>query len=309
MDVYGLGTLAVDVLMKVDHLPGKDSFCVVEESVRQPGGSGTNAIVQAARLGASCGYIGAVGDDGLGKDVLESLQKENVDTGSMVIKPGKTTLHTDIVIDRSGDKFIMLNMGDAFLELCCEETDLDAVAGAKVFYTDLLPYAPALEALKTARANGVKTVFNLQVGLDTMEGMGISREDILNALPYADVFAPCRDGLYALTDTQDMDRCAEILRKYCDGLLIFTKGKEGSVAYGRDGRCYKADTYPVKAVDTTGAGDSYIGSFLVARYLKGWDVQKSMEFASVCAGYTCSGIGARFSPDYDTAWKIFTERK
>ena len=76
MDVYGLGTLAMDVLIQVDTLPGEDSFCIVKSSERQPGGSGTNVIVQLARLGAKCGFIGAVGDDDIGKDVLESLVKE-----------------------------------------------------------------------------------------------------------------------------------------------------------------------------------------------------------------------------------------
>ena len=59
MDVYGLGTLAMDVLIQVDTLPGEDSFCIVKSSERQPGGSGTNVIVQLARLGAKCGFIGA----------------------------------------------------------------------------------------------------------------------------------------------------------------------------------------------------------------------------------------------------------
>ena len=50
MDVYGLGTLAMDVLIQVDTLPGEDSFCIVKSSERQPGGSGTNVIVQLADL-------------------------------------------------------------------------------------------------------------------------------------------------------------------------------------------------------------------------------------------------------------------
>ena len=58
MDVYGLGTLAMDVLIQVDALPGEDSFCIVKSSERQPGGSGTNVIVQLARLGAKCGRVG-----------------------------------------------------------------------------------------------------------------------------------------------------------------------------------------------------------------------------------------------------------
>lgn len=138
-DVWGLGTLAMDVLMKVDALPKEDGFCMVLDNERQPGGSGTNVIVQLARLGAKCGYSGAVGDDGLGQEVISSLEQENVNAENMVMKKGSITLHTDIVIDRNGSKFIMLNMGDAFGSLDAKEAALDQICKSKVFYTDLLP--------------------------------------------------------------------------------------------------------------------------------------------------------------------------
>ncbi len=307
MDIYGLGTLAIDVLMKVDKLPSADGFCIIKSSERQPGGSGTNVIVQAARLGASCGFIAGVGDDGLGKDVLSSLEQEKVDASQMKIKPGMITLHTDIVIDDEGDKFIMLNMGDAFGALQEEEVNEDVIADSKVFYTDLLPYAPAVRGLKIAKEHGVKTVFNMQVGLGTMEGLGATREAILDALKYVDVFAPCQEGLYGLTGTKDLDECVRILREYCDGILLFTLGKKGSVAYDSRNREYRASCVPVEAVDTTGAGDSYMGSFMCAYYLRGYELEKAMRFASACAAYTCTGIGARFSPDLAAAEKFFSE--
>ena len=295
-DVWGLGTLAMDVLMKVDALPKEDGFCMVLDNERQPGGSGTNVIVQLARLGAKCGYSGAVGDDGLGQEVISSLEQENVNAENMVMKKGSITLHTDIVIDRKGSKFIMLNMGDAFGSLDAEEAALDQICKSKVFYTDLLPKNAALTALKEAKKAGVTTVFNLQVGLGTMEGLGVSKEEILESLAYVDIFAPCREGLYAITGTEDLDKCRDYLRKYCSGLLLFTLGDQGSAAYlGNEAKL----TVPIKkvnTVDTTGAGDSYMGSFIYSYCLQGKELEDSMRFASVCAAHTCTGFGARFSP-------------
>ena len=295
-DVWGLGTLAMDVLMKVDALPKEDGFCMVLDSERQPGGSGTNVIVQLARLGAKCGYSGAVGDDGLGQEVISSLEQENVNAENMVMKKGSITLHTDIVIDRNGSKFIMLNMGDAFGSLDAKEAALDQICKSKVFYTDLLPKNAALTALKEAKKAGVTTVFNLQVGLGTMEGLGVSKEEILESLAYVDIFAPCREGLYAITGTEDLDKCRDYLRKYCSGLLLFTLGDQGSAAYlGNEAKL----TVPIKkvnTVDTTGAGDSYMGSFIYSYCLQGKELEDSMRFASVCAAHTCTGFGARFSP-------------
>lgn len=295
-DVWGLGTLAMDVLMKVDALPKEDGFCMVLDNERQPGGSGTNVIVQLARLGAKCGYSGAVGDDGLGQEVISSLEQENVNAENMVMKKGSITLHTDIVIDRNGSKFIMLNMGDAFGSLDAKEVALDQICKSKVFYTDLLPKNAALTVLKEAKKAGVTTVFNLQVGLGTMEGLGVSKEEILESLAYVDIFAPCREGLYAITGTEDLDKCRDYLRKYCSGLLLFTLGDQGSAAYmGNEAKL----TVPIKkvnTVDTTGTGDSYMGSFIYSYCLQGKELEDSMRFASVCAAHTCTGFGARFSP-------------
>lgn len=307
MDIYGLGTFAIDVLMKVDKLPGADSFCVVKSTERQPGGSGTNVIVQCQRLGADCGYIACVGDDGIGKEVIESLEAEGVATDMMYMKNGTITLHTDIVIDDQGDKFIMLNMGDSFCSLEKEQIKEESLADSKVFYTDMIPYEQSLYALKLAKKNGVKTVFNMQVGMDTMTGLGCTKEDILEALKYVDVFAPCQEGLYALTETDDLEECAKFLRSYCDGILIFTLGKKGSVAYDAENKKYCAECISVEAVDTTGAGDSYIGSFMCAYYLRGYSLEKSMRFASTCAAYTCTGIGARYSPTADIADTMFAD--
>lgn len=296
MDVYGLGTLAMDVLMKVDQLPGEDSFCVVKSSERQPGGSGTNVIVQLARLGAECGYLGAVGDDAIGRDVLASLADEHVTSKHMVVRPGGVTLHTDIVIDEEGRKFIMLNMGDAFDSLRPEDVCMEAVKEAKVFYTDLLPTKTAACVLRHAKEFGVKTAFNMQVSLGTMIGLGAEKEDILNSLQYTDLFAPCREGLYELTGSRDLDVCADVLRRYCRGLLLFTLGKDGSVAYDEQGKKYFCPSCEIKAVDTTGAGDSYMGAFIYQYCLQGADVESAMRFATRCAAYTCTGIGARHTP-------------
>lgn len=296
--VWGIGTLAMDVLMKVDTLPKEDGFCMVESTEHQPGGSGTNVMVQMARLGATCGYTGAVGDDKLGQCVLESLRQEMIDIKHMKIKPGKVTLHTEIVVDRTGAKLIMLNMGDAFGALKPEEIPQEEIENCEVYYTDLLPKEPAMAGLIAAKKAGVTTAFNMQVGLETMEGLGFSKQEILDALSYVDIFAPCADGLFALTGTKDLESCVEILRPYCKGIFLFTQGSKGSVSFNKSNRKIEIPSKKIQVVDTTGAGDSYIGSFLVSYCLKKKGLKESMEFATACAAYTCTGMGARFSPTW-----------
>lgn len=299
MEVCGLGTIAMDVLMQVDMLPQKDGFCMVENTSYQPGGSGSNVIVQLARLGAECGYIAALSKDRYGLDILNNLKAEGVDTSCMEVFDKGVTLHTDIVIDQNGDKFIMLNMGDTFEKLEFDDMKKLYVEKAKVFYTDLCPGKPAMKAITAARNRGIETVFNMQVGLATMNGLGVSKEELLACIREVDVFAPCRQGLFDLTGTEKLDECCGYLRNYTDAVLLFTLGSGGSAAYDRDGTKYEVPCKKVNVIDTTGAGDSYMGGFIYSYCIKGKDLLSSMRFATSCAAHTCSGLGARFSPDLE----------
>ena len=299
MEVCGLGTIAMDVLMQVDMLPQKDGFCMVKNTSYQPGGSGSNVIVQLARLGAECGYFAALSKDRYGLDILNNLKAEGVDTSCMEVFDKGVTLHTDIVIDQNGDKFIMLNMGDTFEKLEFDDMKKLYVEKAKVFYTDLCPGKPAMKAITAARNRGIETVFNMQVGLATMNGLGVSKEELLACIREVDVFAPCRQGVFDLTGTENLDECCGYLRNYTDAVLLFTLGSGGSAAYDRDGTKYEVPCKKVNVIDTTGAGDSYMGGFIYSYCIKGKDLLSSMRFATSCAAHTCSGLGARFSPDLE----------
>ncbi|MBR0598237.1 carbohydrate kinase family protein [Sinanaerobacter chloroacetimidivorans] len=297
MDMIGLATLAMDVMLQVDSLPGEDGFAVVIKNTYVPGGSGTNVMVQAARLGASCGFIGQVGDDSLGKDILKSLISEGVDISGMRVKPGGISLHTDIVVDKEGRKFILLNMGDTFLTLEESKVDRDYLKSAKIFYTDLLPGGPAIAALKEAKAAGMKTAFNMQVGLEAMTGFGVDRNQILSSLADVDLFAPCRDGLYALCGTQDPEACRDFLRPWFRGTLLITLGSQGSVAFDEKDSRFEQPVISVQAADTTGAGDAYMGGMLYSYLLNNMPLDEAMRFSTACSAYTCMGLGARSGPN------------
>ena len=296
MDIVSVSTYAMDVMMNVDRLPGEDGFAVVTNNTYLPGGSGTNVMVQASRLGASTGFMGLLGSDTLGDDIIKSLKAEGMDTSRVLRKEGGISLHTDIVVDSKGKKFILLNMGDSFLAYDPKDVDKDYISNAKVYYTDLLPYGAALEGLKSAKESGLKTGFNMQVDLYTMNGFGASKEDVLGSLKYVDLFAPCRSGLYQICGTEDLDECLGYIRKHFKGTLLVTLGSKGAVAFDENDRRYECAARNVRAVDTTGAGDSFMGAMLYTYLLGGMELGKAMEFATVCSAITCQGLGARSTP-------------
>lgn len=292
MDIFGLGTVAMDVILQVDTLPKEDGFAVIKSKKYLDGGSATNVIVQAARLGLKCGFIAQVGDDEIGNAIKQGLEKENVDTSLMVTKRGGTSLHTTIVVGEDGKKFILLNMGDAFLSMNSSDVNNDKIKNGKIFYTDLLPGEAAINALKKAKEAGLKTVLNLQVGIPMMEQFGVPQKDILAVLKYVDVFAPCREAFAQLTGSENYEASIQSFMKNYNGLLLLTLGSQGSIA--SDGKnITKVPIYNIDAKDTTGAGDSYIGSFMYGYCVRGWDIKKSMEFSTVASALTCKEVGAR----------------
>lgn len=298
MDIIGLGTVAMDVVLQVDSLPKEDGFAVIKNRKYLPGGSAANVLVQASRLGANCGFITQIGDDEIGGEIIKSLKKEHIDTTFLSVKQDGTSLHTNVVVGEEGKKFILLNMGDAFLTLPRERVNIAFIKSAQVFYTDLLPGKAALYALKKAKEAGLQTVFNLQIGLPLMEQFGIKKTDILAALEYVDVFAPCREAFAQLTGMENYEEAMCEFQKSYQGLLLLTLGSEGSVAY-HDGQMVIAPIHTVTVVDTTGAGDSYIGAFMYAYFIKQLTLIEAMKFSALCAGITCTGLGARTSPYAD----------
>ncbi len=295
-EVVGLGTLAMDVLVRVDRLPGPDGFAVVNERTFLPGGSGTNVIAQAARLGAACAYVGKVGDDRLGQAIIESLQDEGVDTSGMRVLPGGASLSTTVVVDAQGERFILLDMGDAFGSLRADEVDTAAITGASVFYTDLLPSEPALAGVRAARDAGVPVVFGLEVGMATMNGLGVSVEDVLDVASTTDAFLPCREALADLAGSADLDAGLAFLERHCSGTAIVTLGRDGAVALDGGTRTTVAGV-AITPVDTTGAGDAFAGAFLYYRYVEQRDVAEAVRLGNAVAAASCTRQGARGGPD------------
>ena len=295
-DVVGMGTVAADIIKRVDKLPAADGFAVIKETNFLPGGSGSNVITQVSRLTGKCAYIAQVGDDSIGDVVIGSLKNEKVNTDNMVIMAGGTTISSEIIVDDQGEKFILLNMGDALMSLQKAHVNYDIFDEAKVFFTDLVPGEPAIEGLKKAKEKGLKTIVNMQVNLATMTGLGVGKDAILDALKYIDVFAPCREGLFDICETDDVDAAKDYLRPYFKNILLVTLGGSGSVAFDEKDSKIRVPIEPVKVVDTTGAGDSFLGAFIYKFFIDQDNIQSSMEFATRCAAFTCSGLGARSCP-------------
>lgn len=339
MDVMGVGTVAMDVTQRVDELPTDDGFALVREAASAPGGSAANVVVQAARLGAACGFAAAVGDDEAGRAFVRGFVDEGVGVAGLVTRPHATTTRATVTVADDGAHFVTLDMGTAFFTLHPDELPADAIRAARALYTDLLPREASLAALRAARDAGVRTVVGVEVGLPLMRAFGWDDDALREALSLADTALPCRAALAGLVGDQDdagtsvahgIDADADAVRRRAIALLVqtgagevvVTRGAAGAVGVRRreggrngghaasggerraadDGNVevveVPAAAHPVgmRVTDTTGAGDSFAGAYLVARHLQGRDLRSSMAYAARCAALTVCGHGARSFP-------------
>jgi len=300
-DVIGLGTVAMDVFLHVDELPIEDGFASVLKTDYLPGGSGTNVLTQISRLSGKCGYMAQISDDLVGREIKQSMIDEKIDINGLRIVQGATTLHCDIVVDKKGRKFILLNLGNVFDKWTGNDIDLEYFTKAKIFYTDLLPAGPAIEGLKQAKKNNMTTVFNLQMGMNTMKTLGASEQIIFDALEYVDIFAPCLGGFKQLCKTDDFEQAHNYIRNYFKKLLVCTLGDKGSISFEENEDSVFIPAYPADVIDTTGAGDSYLGAFIYSYLIDKKSLRESMKFATSCAAYTCEHVGARMCPNLSQA--------
>lgn len=293
----GLGSVAIDIIGKVDALPKEDGFCTVTEQQSLDGGSCANVMTQVARLGAPSGLVARIGDDDSGQKIRKGLQHYNINASWLLTKRGGISLTTHIFVDPHGAKTIVLYMGDSLMTVNLSDLDLSFLDHCKVLYTDLFPPHTAVAVAKLAEARGIPVVFNMQVGWPLMKAFGANRSLISEMLRYCAVFAPCRAAAFELAGVNEPNECIQKLRADFNyqGIIILTMGIEGSlIEY--DDRLVKIPAYQVDAIDTTGAGDSYIGAFIYAYYYAGFDPETAGRFSAAAAALTCTRVGARSTP-------------
>lgn len=294
VDVLGLGAAAMDIVMQCEDLPKEDGFAFIHEEKLLPGGSCANVLVTLAHLRTKAGMVAQIGDDHYGTAFKQNLNEEGVSTEHLLIKKNGITLHTFISVARLGAKSIYAHMGDSLLTLSEDDVNPQMLQGVKVFYTDMFPGKPALKLAKLCKSAGIPIVFNLQCAVSFMELCAVTRKDIEEMLSVCDLFVSGRDGIPGLTGSANYIEANRIIYDKFNLPLgvITTWGDKGAYWHSREGEA-KAPSFKVDAVDTTGAGDAFIGGLIHSYFIRGNSRQDSIEFANARAAINCTKIGAR----------------
>lgn len=279
--VVGLGFSSLDTLGLVPHLPQLDEGAPLLGITRQGGGPVAQALVTIARLGASTGFVGSLGDDEAGRAMVAGLQAEGVDTSRLVVTPGHT----------SPQCIILVHAPTGLRSICCEggtappvpadALDLDYLCSGKFLHLDGGSGAAALVAAREAKRRGVR------VCLDA----GGPSDALLALVPYVDVLIASERFVAGMPGSPSTEDGAAHLLSQGPSIVVVTSGKHGAWTASADG-AFAIPSFGVPVVDTTGAGDVFHGAFLFG-LLQEWRLPEVTRFASATAALKCRALGGR----------------
>lgn len=307
--VLSLGAIAMDIVLNSQGLPEDDGFSIVHHEEMLPGGSASNVSVACASLGMDAYQTGQIGDDEVGEQFRKTLVADHVDDRYVVTKKNGTTLHTYIITAPGGKHCIFANVGNAVATLDPAELPEDIMDEMDIFYNDMFSGKAALWLAEKAATQGKPVVYNMQCVPGFMEMCGTSREEIDAMMRACTVFISGRDGYRELTGESDPYKAMHMVQeKYqVKQGVILTAGGDG--AYWYDGeKEYHAAAYEVEPVDTTGAGDCFIGGLLYSYFDEGKEKAYALDFANATAAVKCTIAGPRSRANVQDVLHLMEER-
>lgn len=279
-DLVGLGFCGWDTICLVPEIPSNGKV-EIEQTLMQGGGPAATAIYAAQKLGSSAAFLGVVGDDENGDNILREFRERGVDTGGMIRRLNATSpMAICWTESQKGHRSIAWSKGTG-APLKPEEVCLDKVLSSRVLHLDGHQTEAALYAAKAARSAGVTTCLDAGTLLEGMDAL----------LGFTDIVIASEDFARAFTRQTSLEFALRHLLMEGPRWAVITCGEQGSLGY--DGtRFYKVPAFTVRVVDTTGAGDVFHGAFLHA-YLQGGDFGENLKFASAAAALKCEQLGGR----------------
>ena len=257
-----VGSINADLVVQMPKLPGRGETVSSAEPAWFPGGKGANQAVAAARMGGNVSMFGAIGADEPGQMCLSALKQSgvNVDAVVTVSSPTSTAL---VMVEHSGENQIVVT--DGANQYACFDAEQISAADAVIVQFEI-PESVIVEVGKAA-----KGIF------------------CVNAAPVREL----SDELASLIDVLIVNEHEFAqLGEPKSGLVIVTAGEKEVVAYLNGEVVAKSQPPKVEALDTVGAGDTFVGAFVVA-YASGKTIPDSLDLACAASALSTLKLGAQ----------------
>ncbi|MFI6902371.1 ribokinase [Nonomuraea sp. NPDC050394] len=248
-----------------------------------PGGKGANQAIAAARAGGRVAFLGAVGDDGFGAEMRATLAEAGVDVRGLRQVPGSSGI-AHIVVDDDGGNSIIVVPGANGTVSGPSGDDLAVIAGSRALLLQLeLPMEAVIGAAQAAQVSGAPVIL-------TPAPARPLPDELLDAVT---LIVPNEHEAAAITGASGAEEALDALLKRVPEAVI-TLGAAGALYGSRSGERLRVAAVPVKAVDTTAAGDTFVGALAVARG-EGLAPAEALRFASAAAALSVQREGASTS--------------
>lgn len=297
-DVLNIGLVVVDIPIKLPvHL-----LDFMEDSIRipsaqmLPGGDAANSSIVLNQLNKSVSLTAAVGNDSFGNYLVAELERQGVDTSRICVKKGVVTGVSFVLINDTGERTCICTRGNN-RELTIDDFDFDLLhSGARHLNLSSLFGHPKLEQ------NGLKELFiqageagltrSADVGYDK-HGQGFSW--VQPIIEHVDYFLPSYQQAVQLTGENDPKLQTRFIVNHAGERTVLIKlGQEGCFVH-EPGKEYLVPAFNVHAVDTTGAGDTFLAG-MISALLDGMDTRHCVRYANAAAAINVQHLGAA-SPD------------
>ena len=302
-DLVGVGSMVVDLIYRTPRLiSGEEKIKLRQydsggETVKMlVGGVTLNHLSWASLLGLRVGIFGKQGDDEYGRFLRAGMDRHRIDRH--VTLDGSASSSAHIFVDPEGRRGIYMSPA-ATSETTGEylrARHADYIRRSRMLSTEIsqLPLDAVVAALETARAAGATTALDVDIPRgDAIKTLG-SAEDFERALKLADYLKPSKAAASEIVNEDDALRAARILReKYGARAVVITDGEAGC-AISSDELTARAPAYPIKTIDSTGAGDAFFGG-MIAGLNYGLKWKDSLKLANACGAACCEILGA--TPD------------
>lgn len=277
--VVGVGQCSLDFIASVKNYPLEDMKQEALDLTIQGGGPVATALVSLSRLRVRTVFLGQVSDDWAGLDIIKGLKEEGVDTSSVKIEKGGASQQAFIIANRKTSSRTILWMRPTAPPLSPVEVTPGVIKKGDILLLDGLMTDASLKAAGIAK----------KYGIPIMLDAGRVREGMIELAALSDYIVCSED--FAKGISPDIRVALKKLSLLSPRAATITLGKRGSITWA-DGAVFRQSAFKVKAVDTTGAGDVFHGGYIYG-LLEGWDIKKTVEFASAFAALKCLKPGGR----------------
>ncbi|MFC4324313.1 PfkB family carbohydrate kinase [Litchfieldia salsa] len=320
--ILSLGEALIDFVPEENGKALKD----VHSFVKAPGGAPANVAAAVAKLGGNVSFIGKVGNDGFGKFLIETLDQAGVKTDKVFTTNDALTSLAFVSLKEDGERDFSFYRDPAADQLLNSEELQNAwFEGEGLFHfgsvsQTMEPCKSATSrAVELALAGGMIVSYDPNVRLQLWSSAAEAKETILNTIPYAHLIKISEEECFFLTGEQDENKAVRQLIAGNVKALLITKGEKGSTLHTKSSSIH-VPSIQVKPVDTTGAGDAFVGGLLFGLSQQNQTfetiidneeiIKEILVFANACGALTTMKRGAILAlPSQEEVKELILKKK